>query len=554
MMYHWIRKILALGLSAVLCIGCAGAAFAQETDAGKAEKEETVYVLADSDGSVQRIIVSDWLRNPNELEEIEDYSTLSALENVKGDEPCAIGEDGSLLWSAKGNDIYYRGDGDGELPVDLAVRYWLDGEELTAQELAGKSGRVTIRFEYENHAESTVDINGQQEKMYVPFAVLTGMVLDGERFRNVSVTNGKLIHDGDNTMVLGIALPGMQENLGLDEEMLEIPSFVELTADVTDFELGMTLSLATNQPFSALDLENLTLDADSADSVTALTDAIGALMDGSGALYSGLDTLLAQIADLPDGATKLSQGAASLYLGADTLDTGAAQLEAGASALSNGLQTIAGNSASLNQGASQVFATLLASATQQLQAAGVPVPELTVDNYAETLDGVASMLSAAPETAGSAATVSALKASLDNYNAFYQGLLAYTGGVDSTVSGAGELYGGLSELHTAIGQLKTGAESLNAGLESLGTSVPALVDGVSQLRDGAKNLSDGLTQFNEQGIEKLMNWIQGDLEGILDRVNAMTELSSTYQNYSGIGDEMDGQVKFIFRTEEIQAK
>lgn len=553
-MYHWIRKMVAVGLSAALCIGGVAMAFAQETDVRKPEKEETVYVFANPDGTVQKIIVSDWLKNPDGAEKIEDFSTLSALENVKGDEQCTIGEDGSLIWDTNGGDIYYQGDADAQLPISLSLRYWLDGEELTAQELAGKSGNVTIRFEYENKQQSLVEINGKQEELYVPFAVVTGMILDADRFHNVSVINGKLIHDGDNTLVLGIALPGMQENLGLDRDVLEIPDYVEVTADVTNFELGMTLSIATNQPFSALDLENLTLDADSADSVTALTDAIGALMEGSSALYNGLDTLLAQIADLPEGATKLSQGAASLYSGADTLDAGAAQLEAGASALSSGLEMISGNSEALNQGAAQVFATLLASATQQLQAAGVPVPELTVDHYAETLDGVAAMLSAVPETAGSVATVNALKASLDNYNTFYQGLLAYTGGVDSAISGAGELYGGLGELHTGIGQLKTGAESLNAGLESLSTSVPALVDGVSQLRDGAKELSDGLTQFNEQGIEKLMNWIQDDLEGAVDRVNAMAELSRTYRNYSGIADGMDGQVKFIFRTEEIQGK
>lgn len=553
-MYRWTRKLLALGMSAALCIGCASAAFAQGADDIKPEKDETVYVFADSDGSAQKIIVSDWLKNPNGEDLIEDYSTLSAIENVKGNENCTLDADGNLIWSADGSDIYYRGNADSELPVSLSLRYWLDGEELTAQELAGKSGNVTIRFEYENRAHSLVEVNGQQTEMYVPFAVVTGMILDADTFHNVSVTNGKLIHDGDNILVLGFALPGMQENLGLDAQTLEIPDYVEITADVTDFELGMTLSIATNQPFNLLNLEEVTIEEDTADSVTALTDAIGALMDGSGALYTGLETLLAQIVDLPEGASQLSQGAAGLYSGADTLDAGAAQLEAGASALSGGLETISGNSEALNQGATQVFATLLATATQQLQATGAPVPELTMDNYAETLEGLAAMLSASPETAGSAATVNALKASLDSYNAFYQGLLAYTGGVDSAVTGAGELYGGLSELHTGIGQLKTGAESLSTGLDSLSGSIPALLDGVTQLRDGAKALADGLVQFNAQGIEKLMNWVQGDLEGTLDRVNAMADLSRAYRNYSGIADDMDGQVKFIFRTEEIQAK
>lgn len=553
-MYRWTRKLLALGMSAALCISCAGMALAQEADAGKIEKDETVYILTGTDGSTEKIIVSDWLKNPDGEKEIEDRSVLSSIENVKGNESYTIDEDGSLIWSTSGGDIYYQGNANEELPISLSLRYWLDGEELPAQELAGKSGNVTIRFEYENRAYSMMEINGQQEKIYVPFVVVTGMILDGDTFRNVSVTNGKLIHDGDNTLVLGIALPGMQENLGLDAETLKIPDYVEITGEATDFELGMTLSIATNQPFSALDLENVTLEEDTADSMTALTDAISALLNGSRALYDGLDTLLTQVADLPDGATQLSQGAASLYTGAGTLDAGATQLEAGASALNGGLETLSGNSETLNQGAAQVFATLLATATQQLQAAGAPVPELTMDNYAETLEGLAALLSASPETATSAATVNNLKASLDSYNAFYQGLLSYTGGVDSAASGAGELYTGINELHTGIGQLKTGAETLSGALDSLDGSIPALVDGITQLRDGAKELSDGLSQFNEQGIEKLLNWIHGDLEGTVARLDAMAEVSRNYRNYAGITDDMDGQVKFIFRTAEIQAK
>ena len=402
-------KVTSICLCAAIMLGGAGAAYAltgeknevpakavmtstKVEEEKEVSKDETVYVLAGADGSVQKIIVSDWIKNALKENSIADKSGLSDIENVKGNETYTIDGSNMTVWDAEGNDIYYQGNIEKELPVAMTVSYKLDGKPISADELAGKSGKVTIRFDYENRQYETLSIDGKNEKIYVPFGMLTGMLLDSDTFRNVEISNGKLLNDGDRTAVIGIAFPGLQENLGIDKDKVEIPDYVEITADVTDFELGMTVTIATNEIFNELDAAKV----DSADGLTSslneLTDGMQQLMDGSSALYDGLCTLLDKSGELVTGIETLANGAKSLKDGAASLDEGAAQLQKGAADLSSGLNTLASNNASLNGGAKQVFDTLLSTATAQLSAAGISVPALTVDNYADVLNNIIASL------------------------------------------------------------------------------------------------------------------------------------------------------------------
>lgn len=674
-------KIVSISFCAALCLGSVGAVYAvtgekeeepkattattmqaQEKDAKEVSKDETVYVLADANGSVQKIIVSDWIKNSLSTADIADVSNLSDIENVKGDETYTVNGDSMKVWDAQGNDIYYQGNIEKELPVGLFVSYKLDGKDISAEEIAGKNGKVTIRFDYENYQYETVTIDGKQEKIYVPFAMLTGMLLDNDTFRNVEVSNGKLINDGDRSVVVGIAFPGLQENLAINEEKLDIPDYVEITADVTNFEFGMTMTIATNEIFNELDTAKLDSADDLTGALTDLTDAMDQLLDGSSALYDGLSTLLDNSDTLVDGINQLANGASSIKDGAGSLDDGAVKLEAGLETLSSGLSELSANNTTLNEGAKQVFETLLATANTQLAEAGLSVSELTIDNYEEVLNGVIASLdetevynqalqqvTAAVEgnrslikekvtdavkaqvtaqvistatgmsvedysaavsaglvgadvqaaiesavqaqmkteeikktiaenvelqiaqaisenmssdavqaqlTAASegAQAIITLKASLDSYNTFYVGLQTYTAGVASAASGSAELYTGASDLQDGTESLKSGASTLYDGVVELQNGAPALVDGITQLKDGAMQLSDGLTQFNEDGIQKIVDAVDGDLDGLVTRLKATVDVSKNYRNFAGISDEMDGQVKFIYRTDEINAE
>jgi len=309
------NKIIAIILSVVLVLGGTGAASyalaansnnkakATKTEEAKATttaadeddqlfKDETVYVIAGADGTVKKVIVSDWIKNELGKAKINDKSELSDIENVKGDESYTLDSDNSRVWDAEGNDIYYQGNIEKELPVDLYVTYKLDGKTVSPNELAGKSGKVTIRFDYKNKQYEYVEINGKKEKIYVPYAMLTGVLLDNDNFNNIKVSNGKLINDGSRTAVIGIAFPGLQENLAINPDKFEIPDYVEITADAENFEMDTTITIATNEIFNEIDTDKINSIDDLSDSLTQLTEAMDQLIDGSSQLYEALGPYL----------------------------------------------------------------------------------------------------------------------------------------------------------------------------------------------------------------------------------------------------------------------
>lgn len=365
--------------------------FLEKEDSDSTVKDESVYVLANTDGSVKRIIVSDWLRNTQRTNTITDSSALTGIENVKGDETYTD-TGNARVWDAEGGDIYYTGTIEKELPVDMEVTYTLDGKPIEAAELAGKSGKVTIRYVYTNKQYENVTIDGKSEKIYVPFAMLTGVLVDSDSFRNVTVTNGKILNDGNHTAIVGIAFPGLQEDLAIDNDTLEIPDSFTISADVTDFHLTNTVTIAASGLFSQINPEKLDSASGLTESLTQLNDAMEQLMDGSSQLYDGLCTLLTKSNELVAGIDALAEGAGALKDGAESLESGAAALSDGTKSLSYGLGQLTGNSDNLNDGAAVVFASLLTMANTQLAEAGLTVPTLTMENYATVLDGVIASL------------------------------------------------------------------------------------------------------------------------------------------------------------------
>ena len=340
-------------------------------------RDETVYVIANTDGSVRQIIVSDWIQNGLAAAQVEERSELSQVEAVKGSATYTLGQDNARVWDAQGQDLYYQGSIEKALPVDMTVTYQMDGQTVTPGQIAGKSGHVTIRFDYENRQYEMVEIDGTEEKIYVPFAMLTGLLLDSDRFTNVTVSNGKLFCDGSHTGVVGVAFPGLQEDLAMERDRLDIPDYVEIEADVKDFSLATAVTVASSGLFDQLDdetLEKLEL-GELTDGIGRMTDAMDQLMDGSSQLYDGLCTLLDSSQQLIDGVDRLCQG----------------------------LNELTAHNSQLNGGAKQVFESLIAAANSQLQTSGLTVPELTVDNYSQVLESLLQQLDGASAYAESEA-------------------------------------------------------------------------------------------------------------------------------------------------------
>ena len=333
----------------------------------EAGKEETVYIVANPDGTSKNVIVSEWLKNKDGSSSIEDTSNLKDIQNVKGDE--TFTQDGdNITWQADGKDIYYQGTIDTELPVTEKVTYFLDGKEMSPEEMAGKSGKATIRFDYTNHEKTTQVVDGKEHEVYVPFTVMTGMVLP-ESYANVEVVNGKVISDGNKKMVVGMAMPGLKESLGikdgdLDGE-LEIPEYVEVTADVENFSLELTMSIIMSDLVGqanlgeGFDLSKLDEDLDT------LTDASGQLLDGTEELSKGLNTLKGSMKEFAAGVATLRDGISKYTDGASQLNDGIHTLASSSDTLSDGVGTLNNSAVTLNQGVAKLDETLKAKMTEE---------------------------------------------------------------------------------------------------------------------------------------------------------------------------------------------
>lgn len=636
MKLEW-KKAMAVFLSAAMIGGCltAGAlagngkkqtangettsAGASTDEAAKLSKDESVYVLAKADGSVEKIIVSDWIRNSLGSATVTDRSELDQVENVKGDESYTMNADNMRVWNADGKDIYSQGTIEKELPVSLKVTYSLDGRNISAEELAGKSGKVTIRYSYENRQYEMVEIDGKKEKIYVPFAMVTGLLLDNEHFTNVTVTNGKLINDGNRTAVIGIAFPGLNSNLALSDNDVQVPDYVEMTADVTSFEMSNTVTIATNSVFNELDTDKMDSLDGLKESFGQLSTAMTQLMDGSSRLYSGLCTLLDKSGELISGIDQLAAG----------------------------MQELTQHNEELNAGSTKVFQSLLSLGDAQLKAAGLDLPSLTIENYGTVLKGVLNSLSEenvkkqANDQALSTvteeaeeqvrATVTAtvrsqkilpavlakMGISEETYNALkdlenptpqqeatlkqIDAAVEAQMNADTTVATIdalvqqnmkseeiqariqqtmasqkvqGQIQAALdkaaagrtavqalkdqldeySKFHTGLAEYTAGVTKVYDGILTMKEGAPALQEGVSALKDGSMQLSDGLKAFNDQGIAKISETVNGGLSTLATRLKATIDVSKNYRSFSGISDDMSGQMKFIYRTEAIEAK
>lgn len=244
----------------------------------KPYKSETVYAKTDEDGNVTSVIVSDQLKNINSTGKFSDTSTLSDIENVKGNEKFSK-QKNKLIWNTDKKDICYQGTTTQSLPVGVKVTYTLDGKKISANDLKGKSGHLVARYQYENTTISKED--------YVPFLMVTGLIFDTDKMTNLQVTNGKIFSDGDRDIIIGMGLPSLKEKLDVKNLDLDIPDYFELEADVTDYELSEGMTIATNDIFNQLDTEGFDSLSELEDSMQTLQDSSNKLVSGSGELQIG---------------------------------------------------------------------------------------------------------------------------------------------------------------------------------------------------------------------------------------------------------------------------
>ena len=350
-------------------------------------KEESVYVKADASGNVKKTTVSEWLKNP-EKGTISDTSELKDIKNVKGDETFETGSNNNVSWKSEGNDIYYQGTIDKELPVDVKVSYKLDGKSISPKDLKGKSGKVEIQFSYDNKSKQTVNVNGEDVEMYTPFTMVSAMMLSSDEYSNVSVENGKLISDGDKNIVVGVAFPGLANDLNLkDLDMdIDIPETVTITADVKDATVGTSITMASAELMNEFGLDDIDSFDDLQDSIDDLEDATNQLVDGSKEAADGSKELADGAGTLNDGAGTLASGAGTLADGVNTLNEKSGTLVSGVNTLASGVQAYTGGVEEIYAGSNDLVsgAQALASGADTLNT-----------NIASAADGANSLVAGA---------------------------------------------------------------------------------------------------------------------------------------------------------------
>ena len=479
---------LAVGMSVMM--GAVPVYAAGSTDTQDVYKEETVYVNADATGNSDEVTVSDWLKNSGSVSgNLTDESILKEIKNVKGDETFTENGD-QLTWNTAGEDIYYQGTTDKELPVSVKLTYFLDGKEVKPDELKGKSGHLKIQVQYTNNEKKTVTVDGKEEEVYTPFVMMTGMILPNETFSNVTIDNGKVISDGSRNIVVGFGMPGLKDSLDLDEETTKeaedkgvtIPENFEMEADVTDFTMSSTFTVA---------LTDLLDDMDNIIDVDSLKDSLNELEDAALELVSGSGTLA-------DGASTLADGVSSYTAGADELNAG--------------IQKYLGSNGELN-----------GSVTEYVNGVGKVVKG--VKDYTSgtnaLANGVTSYVVGEQKIAAGAAQLSQLSKGLEQVQTAVDTLSKAADGkgeaTDDLVIAANQLAAGTTQLQAVLG-----SEEVTALL----TQVNGMVTTGNELISATESLSASL----QTGIATPVANIAAALTGMETQLNAINTQLGTLQS------------------------
>ena len=600
-------RFASAALALTLAAGCAMPAFA----AGKSSfsKSETVYAVMNGDGSIKSTTVSEHLYSASGLANVTDKTTLTDIQNTESDaEFTQNGEE--LVWNTNDTDVYYKGNTDKALPIDVKVTYALDGQEAALEDIIGKSGHLTVTVNLKNNETGTVNVNGKDRTIVTPLITAVGVILGGDA-SNVTAEHGMVESAAKSSVAAFVTLPGVKDSLSglLPDEVDSIEDYLQDTvtveADVTELTCPQvmvacatsTAALGTSNVFDLSSINDLT------DGINQLNDAMSQLMDGA--------------SQLVDGTSQLANGVLALLDGANTLNNGAAALDDGLGQLTNGLDTLSANNAALNAGAQQVADGVLASANKTLKEGGLIDEDMTWSNYEAVIDNILTMnektLAAgrrkivrtvweqAPSFKDSqldlALYLSATKTNHDleaalklmqNYDpSMLCGLVQLLTSEDAKNTAKAELkyqvensqdMADVRALKTSLSQIqffvssvnqytagvqtaadgahsaKDGSAQLAAGTKTLYDGVNTLNTGAGQLNDGAGRLNDGLNQFNEEGISKLTGALDQDqLHGLKTVLDEMTDRLNDYTSFAGAPDDAESSVKFVYKTAETVA-
>lgn len=496
---HTVKVVGSVVLSAVMAGSMMPVTvFAQNNDENPTEKTETVYSVLNSDGSISDTIVSSWLHDEDGINNIKETLNLTDVKNIKSNEKPS--KDGNTYtWNANGNDVYYEGTATKQLPVSVKIRYELDGQEMSAKDMEGKSGHLKLMISFTNNYSEVKNINGKSIVIH-PSYLAGGMLnMSTGKFSNVKCESGKIVNDGTNEMLAFANIPGLNETLksaGLDKvnNQLGISDDVTVEADVNDFDLGSIMVGMTNEIDLASELGEIGSVSELTDGIDQLIEADNQLIDGSKQLYDGTTQLKEQAAPLTGSSDQVRQ----LSAGAIQLNDGVKALQTGLTAYTNGVDTLAAGSRQLYgipQGVSQIQTGVSGNLGQ---------------GKTNLLDGATALNEGLKQLEAQVNTLNPNE--LDTMQGQIQTAMGTLGDMQKTITDDSATLGDLSNsLNTASNAITT----ITKYNDDLKSDVGTLKNDVSDLKDQISNKNNEIDEKN--------NEIKEQIKLINDQINKINQ-------------------------------
>lgn len=561
---HTVKVVGSVLLSAVMAGSMMPVTvFAQSNDENPTEKTETVYSVLNSDGSISDTIVSSWLHDEDGINNIKETLNLTDVKNIKSNEKPS--KDGNTYtWNAKGNDVYYEGTATKQLPVSVKIRYELDGQEISANDIQGKSGHLKLTISFTNNYSEVKNINGKSIVIH-PSYLAGGMLnMSTGKFSNVKCESGKIVNDGTNEMLAFANIPGLNETLrsaGLDKvnNQLGISDDVTVEADVNDFDLGSIMVGMTNEIDLASELGDIGSVSELTDGIDQLIEADNQLIDGSKQLYDGTTQLKEQAAPLTGSSNQvrqLSAGAIQLNDGVKALQTGISQYTAGASAINEGVNQLYG----IPQNVGLIQSAVTTSTEEQAS---------LVDGSQAVADGLGQLLDKL-NGANVTASVKEMNALLGDSKTKLQGM-AETLGKDKTtlkdmqtdLTNASTELSGLSDLKNELDKLgneivtkekqnNTAIADYNSKKKTVNDKITAIKNSMNtEIETSITTLSTAKQALNDADKTEEANSIQNQIDALeaekanvdaISTIEGLSELQTLTEEFNTLNETL-GTVK-----------
>lgn len=517
-------------------------------------KEETVYGKLDSNGIIKNVFVNEHLINNDKLDTINDYTELKNILNLNGDETYDL-KDSKIIWNANENDIFYQGNYEGTLPINLNITYKLDGKEMKASDMLGKSGKVEIIVKYTNNDKHNMFINGKYETIYTPFVITFGTSIDEKNNQNITINNGKVVSNGTKNFIVGLSTPGLYESLKVSN--LKGLDTIKISYDTTSFELGPIYSIVTPKLLSNEDLKIFDKIDNLTNKVNTLQKNMDLIENSSLKLYNGStlikNKLSYSIEELKNNKGNVLSDKELENIGLDASNNIKKNFtDEYKEKIGNDAWTIVSSKLTTSSDVTKEITNIVSTSVNE-----------TVINYLKSVGEYEDYIKCNSGDENSCLVIAndktlpyvkeaALNASSDSSKKASNYVSNYT--AKSVTKIIAPIIAENSASRVASNVAKEVAKEVSntvrdESVKSISNSLTELYNGINELDNGLKELSKGITKFNDEGINSISKLVNGDIKSLSSRVKALTKLSNDYKTIQNT-KKLDGNSKLIYVIDE----